>query len=297
MTELRRRYIRDLAIRGKAERTQESYTAYVADLARHYGRSPDLLSYEEIADWLDYLLRERRLAASSVNVAVNAVRFLYRVTLGRDLEQLEAKVPHCKVPTQRAQAYSVEEVEAILMAARRPRDRAFLMTVYSAGLRVMEACTLRVPESIDRARMQLRVDGKAAKERVLPLSPRVLEELERYWREERQGRPGDRAPWLFIAPDRVSHLGSTTGQYIYYRALKKSGVRHKGGIHVLRHSFATHLIESGVEISLIQRLLGHNHLVTTGRYLHITAQRLERVRSALDLIEGVQLETPQSHSR
>jgi site-specific recombinase XerD len=291
MTELRRRYLRDLAIRGKAERTQESYTAYVADLARHYGRSPELISYEEVADWLYHLLHQRRLSPSSVNIAVNAVRFLYRVTLGRKVEELEARVPHCKRPTQRAQVYSVEEVEAILTTPRRPRDRAFLMTVYSAGLRVMEACTLRVPGGIDRARMQLRVEGKGAKERVLPLSPRVLEELERYWREERRGRLGERTPWLFIAPDREHHLGSTGGQCIYYRALRKSGVPHKGGIHVLRHSFATHLIESGVEIPLIQRLMGHNHLVTTARYLHVTVQRLDRVRSALDLIQGVPLPT------
>jgi site-specific recombinase XerD len=292
MTELRRRYIRDLAIRGKALRTQESYTAYVADLARYYRRSPELISYDEVAEWLYHLLHERRLSASSVNVAVNAVRFLYRVTLGRELKELEAKVPHYKVPIKRAQAYSVEEVETILKAAWRPRDRAFLMTVYSAGLRLMEACTLRAREDVDRARMQLRVDGKGAKERVLPLSSRLLEELERYWRAERQGRLGNRAPWLFIAPDRTNHIGHSAGQSIYYRALKKSGIRNKGGIHVLRHSFATHLIESGVEITIIQRLLGHNHLMTTGRYLHVTAQRLERVRSALDLIQAVRLETP-----
>jgi integrase/recombinase XerD len=291
MTELRRRYIRDLVIRGKAERTQESYTAYVAELARYYGRSPELISYEEVADWLYHLLHQRRLSPSSVNVAVNAVRFLYRVTLGRKVEELEAKVPHCKAPTHRAQAYSVEEVEAILTTPRRSRDRAFLMAVYSAGLRVSEACTLRVPGGIDRARMQLRVDGKGAKERVLPLSPRVLEELERYWREERRGHLGEHTPWLFIAPDREHPLGSTGGQCIYYRALRKSGVPQKGGIHILRHSFATHLIESGVEISLVQRLMGHNHLATTARYLHVTAQRLERVRSALDLIQGIPLPT------
>jgi site-specific recombinase XerD len=171
MTELRRRFIRDLAIRGKAERTQQSYIAYVAELARHYGRSPDLLTYEEVADWLSHLLRERRLSPSSVNVAVNAVRFLYRVTLARNLDELEAKVPHCKVPIKRAQAYSVGEVEAILSAPYRPRDRAFLMTVYSAGLRVMEACTLRVPGGIDRARMQLRVEGSRGDRRGAETDP------------------------------------------------------------------------------------------------------------------------------
>jgi site-specific recombinase XerD len=118
----------------------------------------------------------------------------------------------------------------------------------------------------------------------------VLEELDRYWRAERKGQPGERGPWLFIAPDPARHLNDSSGQSIYYRALRKSGVRQKGGIHVLRHSFATHLIESGVEISLIQRLMGHNNLTTTARYLHVTAHRLDRVRSALDLIQGVCVE-------
>jgi len=178
MTALRQRYIRDLAIRGKAKRTQEAYTSFVADLARHYHRSPDLLSYDEVADWLFHLIRERKLASSSVNIAVNAVRFLYGVTLSRDLHELFAKVPRIKRETRRAHAYSVKEVEAILHAPRRLRDRAFLMTVYSAGLRLMEACSLRTREGIDRARMQLRITGKGAKERLVPLNAQLLEVLE-----------------------------------------------------------------------------------------------------------------------
>jgi site-specific recombinase XerD len=286
MTKLRERYLRDLAIRGKAARTQESYVSYVADLARYHGRSPDLLSYDEVADWLHYLIRERRLAPSSVNIAVQAARFLFGITLGRDMEELRAKVPHCKRTQRRAQAYSVEEIETILQAALRPRDRALLMLVYSAGLRVSEACGLQVPEGIDRARMQVRVLGKGAKERVLPLSPKVLEALEAYWRAERKDQRGGCLPFLFIAPDRCGPLDSSTAQSIYYRAVKASGVRRKGGIHILRHSFATHLIESGVPIPMVQRLLGHSSMITTARYLHVTAQRLDRVRSALGLIES-----------
>jgi site-specific recombinase XerD len=285
MTALRQRYIRDLAIRGKAERTQFLYTSYVAEMAAYYRKSPDLLSYDQVADWLFHLLRERKLAPSSITVAVCALRFLYGVTLGRDLSELHARVPRLKPVIKRAQAYSVKEVEAILKAPLRWRDKAFLMTVYSAGLRVTEACTLRARGGIDRARMQLRVHGKGSKERVLPLSPHLLAVLDEYWRKERQGRPGHDAPWLFIGGEAGEPMGKRRGQYIYNRAVARSGVPRKGGIHVLRHSFATHLIESGVEITLVQRLLGHSSLMTTARYLHVTAQRLSEVHSALDLID------------
>ena len=295
-TPLRQKYIGDLAIRGKAQRTQEAYTSFVADLARFHHRSPDLLCYDQVADWLFHLKDERKLSSSSVNIAVNAVRFLYQTTLGRDTAELFAKVPRMKRETKRAHAYSVAEVEAILNVPRRPRDLAFLRVVYGAGLRLLEAASLRTRGGIDRARMQLRVDGKGAKERLLPMSQQLLEVCEAYWHEERQGRPGNQA-WLFLGEDRENHLCKATGQNIYYRALKKSGVRPKGGIHTLRHSFATHLIESGVEITLVQRLLGHTSLVTTARYLHVTRPRLDRVRSALDLIDTEALRVQRHGSR
>src|SRR3954451_2503028 len=139
MTALRQKYIRDLAIRGKAERTQHSYTAFVADLARYHHRSPDLLTYEQVADWIFHLLRERKLSSSSVNIAVNAVRFLYQTTLGRDTAEFFARIPRVKRETRRAHAYACSEVEAILTAPVQPRDRAFLMTVYACGLRLTEA--------------------------------------------------------------------------------------------------------------------------------------------------------------
>jgi integrase/recombinase XerD len=285
MTTLRQKFIRDLAIRGKAQRTQQAYTTFVAELANHYHKSPDLLSYDEVADWLFYLQRERKLAASSINLAVCAVRFFFQTTLRRDTAELFAKVPRLKRESKRAHAYSVEEVEAILQAARRPRDLAFLRMVYAGGLRLMEATALRVGD-IDRARMQVRVRGKGAKERLLPISAQLLEVLEGYWRAERVRRPGHDSGWLFMGEDPTTHLCKASGQNIYYRAVKKSGVRQKGGIHVLRHSFATHLIESGVEITLVQRLLGHSSLITTARYLHVTRQRLDRVRSAFDIIDS-----------
>ena len=284
MTALRKKYIRDLALRGRAERTQKAYTDYVASLARYYGQSPEVLTYDQVCDWLYYLLDDCKLAASSVNVAVNAVRFLYGTTLERDLRELQAKVPHLKRVTKRAHAYAVKEVEALLQAPRRLRDRALLMLAYSCGLRLNEVRQLRVGD-IDRARMQVRVRGKGNKERLAPMSAKLLGMLEAYWRAERRGRAGHDCAWLFLGRNLREPISRVALHDLFCRAVAKSGVPRKGGLHVLRHSFATHLIESGVEITLIQRLLGHTNLATTALYLHVTSPRLERVRSAMDLID------------
>src|ERR1700757_2102743 len=257
---------------------------YIRDLARYYRRSPELISYEEVTGWLYHLIKERQLSASSVNIAVSAVRFLYAVTLGRETLDLMASVPHMKRATRLAEVYARCEVEAILTAPRQPRDRVLLMTVYGCGLRISEATQLKTSD-IDRARMQLRVrDGKGAKGRVLPLSERLLKELVNYWRAQRQGKAGHDSPWLFLGKKAGQPMSTYAGQNIYYSALKKSGVRYKGGIHTLRHSFATHLMESGVELPLVQHLLGHSSLRTTALYLHVTARRLAEVHSPLDLI-------------
>ena len=293
MTRLRDKYQRDMAVRGLALRTQQSYTSFVADLARHFKRSPDRISYDEVVDWIHHLIRDRHLASSSVNIAVNAVRFFYAVTLRREVDDLMAAVPRMKRNTRRAEVYARSELEAILTAPPQPRDRAFLMTVYAGGLRLSEAIALKITD-IDRARMQLRVRlGKGGKERVLPLSPRLLQELHGYWLAQRaKPRAGHDSAWLFLGTLPHQPINKATGQNIYYRAVEKSGVRRKGGIHVLRHSFATHCIESGLELTLVQRLLGHSSLLTTARYLHVTAARLGQVRSPLDLIEFSALVPP-----
>src|SRR4249919_1010472 len=146
MTPLRAKYIRDPVIRGRSKHTQEAYIRYVCDLARYYRRSPELISYEEVTGWLYHLIRERLLSASSVNVAVSAVRFLYAVTLGRETLELMASVPHMKRATRRAEVYARSEVEAILTAPRQPRDRVLLMTVYGCGLRISEATQLKTSD-------------------------------------------------------------------------------------------------------------------------------------------------------
>src|ERR671925_1530593 len=216
-TPLREKYLRDLAIRGRAERTQQSYSRYISELARYYHRSPALISYQEVADWLYYLVKERHLSASSVNIAVNDVRFLYGITLERNTEALMASVPRMKHAIRRAEIYARSELETLLTAPRQPRDRAFLMTVYACGLRLSEATHLKTTD-IDRPRMQWRVrQGKGGKERVLPLSGRLLAELEQYWRAQRAGKPGHDSPWLFLGEGADRPMNRSTGQNIYYR--------------------------------------------------------------------------------
>ena len=220
MTPLRAKYIRDLVIRGRSKHTQEAYTRYVRDLARYYRRSPELISYEEVTDWVHHLIKERQLSASSVNIAVSAVRFLYAVTLGRETVDLMTSVPHMKRSTRRPEVYARSEVEAILTAPIQPRDRVLLMTIYGCGLRISEATQLKTGD-IDRPRMQLRVrNGKGAKGRVLPLSERLLKELENYWRAQRQGKTGHDSPWLFLGKTVGPPMCTYAGQNFYYSALR-----------------------------------------------------------------------------
>lgn len=187
--------------------------------------------------------------------------------------------------TPRAEAYACVEVESILLATQQPRDRAFLMVVYACGLRLTEATALKVTD-IDEPRMQLRVrNGKGGKDRVIPLSAVCYEELRAYWRAQRLGKPGDKSPWLFLGTTADSPMSRSTGQAIYYRAVKRAKVRRKGGIHVLRHSFATHCIENDMPLPMVQQQLGHSSLITTARYLHVTALRRGPLHSALNLIE------------
>ena len=151
MTSLRAKYIRDLAIRGRATRTQQSYTSYVADLARHYRRSPDQISYEEVADWLHHLIKERHQAASSVNIAVNAVRFLYGVTLGRDVEALLASVPRMKRNTRRAEVYARSELEAILSARANRATAPFSWPCMPVACACLKPLILKPPTWTGRA--------------------------------------------------------------------------------------------------------------------------------------------------
>jgi integrase/recombinase XerD len=281
MTPLREQYIRLLTLRGYAQRTHESYIEAVAAMAKHYGRSPAKLSGEEIQSYLQGLC-ERGLSFSTVNIAVSALRLFYAEVLKRPMDELKELLPRRSGRVRRPRVYAREELrELFVKGCRNETHRAFLMTVYGAGLRLNEACHLKVAH-IESGRMMLRVDqGKGGKDRYTILSRWLLGELRTYYV---RARPGI---WLFPARrGGDAPMIAGTAQKIFYTALERAGLPNRGGIHCLRHSFATHLLESGVDLLTLKMLLGHSHFSTTAGYLHISGQRLAAVRSPLDDLIG-----------
>lgn len=278
MSELRKRMNDAMVLRGFAERTQESYLGCVAGLAKYYRRSPDALDAAEIQAYLLHLITERKLAYASVNQAACAIRFLLGVVLRRP--EVAFEIPMAKVPKRLPQVLTREEVARLFARCRDLRSRTLLMTKYAAGLRLSEVCALRLSD-IESApdRMCLKVrQGKGGKDRYTLLSPRLLEALCVYWRAVR--------PHDFLFPNRSGDgpLYDQTAQRLYHAARTAAGIENRGGIHTLRHSFATHLLEAGVDLHTIQRLLGHGHVSTTMRYLHLARAHLTGTTSPLELL-------------
>jgi site-specific recombinase XerD len=245
-------------------------------LARFYRRSPDLLTSRQIQDYLHHLLVERKLAWSSCNVAINAFRFLYCKTLKRDGCQLD--LPRCKREGKLPEVLSAQEVERLVTCPSNPKHRVLLMTTYAAGLRVSEVVHLQVTD-IHSQRMCIRVrQGKGRKDRYTMLSQRLLAELRAYWRVFRP------QTWLFPGQNRSRPLDVTGAQRVYNQAKRNAGINRGRGIHTLRHCFATHLLEAGVNPRVLQVLLGHRSLDTTMVYLRVTRHQAISVPSPLDLL-------------
>lgn len=281
MTTLRQQLIQELVLRGCSPRTQEAYLHQVYQLAKYYRQPPDQLTDQQVRAYLFYLASERKLSASTLNQAVNAFRFFYERVLHREVEALHRSLPHPRKEIRRPQVFSIQELEQLFtVGCPHPKHRAFLMTVYGAGLRLNEACHLKV-EHLDSARNQIRVvQGKGRKDRYTLLSARLAEELRAYWRVFRPRQ------WLFPASrDPQQPMIDTTAQRVFYHAVARAGLPRKGGIHSLRHSFATHLLEARVEITAVQRLLGHSHISTTMTYLHVRQERLAQIQSPLELLD------------
>ena len=278
MGALRKQMDDDMVVRGMAQRTRETYLSAVAAMAKYYRRSPEQVSEAEVQRYLLHLIQERKYAWSSCNIAVNALKFCYHVTLKRPQAQFAIARP--RQPQKLPQILAREEVARLIERTANLKHRAVLMTAYGAGLRVSELCHLRVSD-IDSARMMIRVEqGKGAKDRYTLLSPRLLHELRRYWALH---RPQE---WLFSAarePDQS--ISTTTVQKIFYAAKRRAGITKDCGIHGLRHAFATHLLEAGVDIHTIQRLMGHGHIGSTLRYFHLARKHLAAVASPLELLE------------
>jgi integrase/recombinase XerD len=280
MSPLRRRYIEDLRLRNKSPRTIETYVLRVVQFARHFGRSPELLGPDELRAYQQHLLA-RKVSWSMFNQSVCALRFLYNVTLGRP--HLIVHLPFAKRPRALPTVLSPEEVVRFLEAALPGRDRTLLDVAYSCGLRLKELLGLQVGD-IDSARLVLHIrHGKGQKERLVPLSRRLLEALRGYWR---QYRPGT---WLFPGVNKPTQaLTGGAVQRLCQRTARRGGLTKRIHPHTLRHSFATHLLEAGVDLLSVQALLGHSHFNTTAKYLHVSMRRLQQLPA---LLEGLALPT------
>lgn len=264
MTPLRRRMLDALVLHGKARRTQQAYISAVAQLARYYRCSPDTLSGAQIEAYLLHLLQERQLTRSTVNQAGCAINFLFGKVLGR--MGSPCRIPLPRGPQKLPQILAREEIARLFACALHLKARTALSAAYALGLRVSELCALRV-EHIDSAadRMCVRVvQGKGAKDRYVPLPADLLELLRIYCRHVRP------RGWLFSsATDPARALHPEQAQRWYWHARDTAGITKGGGIHMLRHCYATHLLESGVDLHSISQWLGHRHINTTALYLHL----------------------------
>jgi integrase/recombinase XerD len=272
MTPLRQRMMEDLQLRGLSAKTQDAYLRAVRQLAEHYRKSPDLITEEELRLYFLYLKNDKQVSGSSFTLALCGCKFFYERTLHREWTVLDLprRTREKKLPT----VLSVAEVRLILMCLRRPYYRVCLTTIYSCGLRLLEGIHLQVTD-IDSDRMMLHIrQGKGDKDRYVPLPEGTLKLLRDYWSTHRHPL------WLFPAPTRAGvPMSSATQpmdesgvQRAFKAALQESGVQKDASVHTLRHSYATHLLEAGVNLRLIQAYLGHSSPKTTAIYTHLTRE-------------------------
>lgn len=275
MTELRKAFIRHLTLQRLAPKTHTAYVGAVKDLARYHHLSPDELTDVQIQDYFAHLIGERQAAWSTCNVRFNGIKSFYKGVLDRDINAVIPPRPRQK---QLPCVLSQEDVWKLINSCDNMKHRTILLCAYSGGLRVSEVVVLK-PEHIDSHRMTIRVEqGKGRKDRETILSDFFLTELKAYWRAYRP------ETWLFYGRDKSKPIPIESAQKIYYNAKKKAGINKGKGIHTLRHCFATHLIEQGVPIHVIQRFMGHSSISTTSIYLHLTREFSFTIRSPLDVL-------------
>ena len=274
MTPLRRRMIEDMELRNFAPGSITVYVRCVARFAEHFGSSPDRLGPEHVRDFLLHLIQERRVSWSYYNQHLQALRFLYNTTLGRDWVLRHITCP--KRPQRLPVVLGPDELTHFLAAIPGLKHRALLMTAYAAGLRVSEVAALRV-EDIDSQRMTIRIrQGKGRKDRYVMLSPRLLRLLRQYWKAARP------RTWLFPGRDPDRPIAASTVIKLCRRAREAAGLEKRVTVHTLRHSFATHLLEAGTDLRSIQVLLGHESPRTTALYTHVSSASLRATVSPLD---------------
>jgi site-specific recombinase XerD len=260
MTPLRAKMIKAMQVRGFSVRTHESYLLAVTDLARYVHRPPDKIGTEDIRSYFEYLATERALSGATCRLFLNGIRFLYREVLNWPGFDLDIPIP--KKAQRIPELLTRTEVGQILNACNHPKHRMMLTLSYGCGLRLSELVSLRVGD-IDSERQLLRIEqGKGAKDRLVPLSETLLAQLRAYWRLYRP------TVWLFPGRSLTDMLSATSVQKAFTHAKARAGVKKIGGIHGLRHAYATHQLEAGLPVHRLQRLLGHQDIHSTLRYVH-----------------------------
>jgi len=286
MTLLRQRMIEDLRIRNYSPRTVKIYIHCVASFAKYSGTSPDFLEQEHIRDYQRYLVEERKVSWSIFNQNVCALRFLYRTTLNKDW--MIKHIPYPKREKKLPVVLSPGELSSFFAGIKNLKHRAVLQTMYGLGLRISEALGLRVSD-IDGKRKVARITiGKSKRDRYVPLSETLLDILRDYWRTYRPTK------WLFPGMSPERHLSHTTIQRVCRPACKEAGLSKRVTTHTMRHCFATHLLESGIDLRTIQILLGHSSLKTTAIYLHVARNNLGSPECRLDLLGAIENKQKQS---
>src|SRR3984885_5675063 len=281
MTPLRQRMLDDLRIRNYSPSTVRAYIRSIADFAEHFKKSPEKLGPEEIRSYQLFLLNEKRVTLSSYIQAICALRFFYQNTLRRriDIDQIPLPRYEKKLPVILSKA----EVKTLLEAPRNLKHRAILATMYGAGLRVSEVTKLKVSD-LDRERRVIWVrGGKGHKDRQVMLAEPLREVLAAYWRWKRP------AEWLFPGERPGAHLSRETVFRNCRAAAQAAGIAKPVHPHSLRHAFATHLLDEGVNLLVIQALLGHAHLKTTARYLHLSDTAIRSTKSPLEMLGSLDL--------
>ncbi len=279
MTPLRQRMIEDMQLRNLAPATQRQYLHYVTGFADYYHTSPEHLDLEAIRQYELFLLHEKKLQPESINTFVSAIKFLYLVTL--EMPWSNEHFPRVRRPHKLPVVLSAKEVRQFFEHVPSLKYRAALMTCYGAGLRVSEAAALKISD-IDSQRMLIRVEqGKGKKDRYVMLSPRLLVLLRTWY------RAGQPRHWLFPSWRPHKHICAGTLQQACRDASRSLGFSKRITAHTLRHSFATHLLEAGADLRVIQVLLGHTRIDTTARYTAVSPQVVSATLSPLDrLVPG-----------
>ena len=276
MGQLRDRMETDLRLAGYSPSTRKIYLGYARLFAKYHMRSPAEMGEDQIRQYLLHMVEEKKISRETYRQIRAALIFLYTITLKREteVEHVPVRRKKVKLPV----VLSGTEVQALLDAVRSPKYRAIVMAQYAGGLRISEACRLR-PEDIDSKRMVIHVRaGKGGRDRYTVLSARFLGFLRDYFRKHRPDG------WLFPGKTTDGHASPDTSRRVFHAALAASGISKKITPHALRHCFATHLLESGVDIAVIQALLGHGSLRATEVYTHVSVEHIGRVKSPLDLL-------------